>query len=547
MKLIKKFVTISILFTGITGGIFITQKLNSLECGVLVKPAQLICQVQRLPKSLAWGSFYGLIISGGSLWILQVLATSRNRQQITSNKLPTDISIKKGIRESLCTHVQFLSLTSIIAFTILPLITRTTNSSGAIYQLPPLTIEAPYLYDNSPKGSWDFTLVNKQTDSVKNIPIPAPCDGKITNKTFEGTTGTLTSGSGFGLLIEIACDNQSIGWLMAHLASTRLKIGDRLMKGMKIGVQGQTGRASGPHVHAQIHRRKGNQLGEQISDRTITKPYIKAYFDFVESPHKRYQYEAGEGLYRVRYNYSGRNWTHADVEAIPINTRKPIAILPVQYTANGKQPGATVNGTAIGKQWNEITVNEMKRRLEKLGFFVLTPTIQMYGETHQGFQALEHFIAGVHKGNYNVQTVIMTADANTPAATNPRPGAQMLVTGLHERDRAWENLIQSQIKPFYQQQKIANIGPIVRGGKSNKEGSAMAWHPLIERAAEYNSHIAIIEVARASEIVQKAGSISAGRQWASPLFDAVAVAMKKWADRKDSAIELRSATAIESR
>ncbi|MEL7038255.1 MAG: hypothetical protein AAFO04_21960 [Cyanobacteria bacterium J06592_8] len=242
-----------------------------------------------------------------------------------------------------------------------------------------------------------------------------------------------------------------------------------------------------------------------------------------------YRYKAGRGIYRVHYNYTGRNWTHADVAAIEIDTDKPIAILPIQYTSNDLQPGAAVNGVHIGRVWNTITTIEMQRRLEALGFYVLTPTIQMYGENLNGFQALEHFIAGVHKGNDNVQTIVLTADASVPNVANPRPGAQMLVTGLHSRDLWWEYRIQTRIMPFYQQQRLYNIGPRVRGGRSNREGHSQAWHPLIERAAEYNPSVAIIEVAQAVEIVQKAGSISAGRTWAASLFDAIAWAMAEHA------------------
>ncbi|VXD20100.1 conserved exported hypothetical protein [Planktothrix serta PCC 8927] len=244
---------------------------------------------------------------------------------------------------------------------------------------------------------------------------------------------------------------------------------------------------------------------------------------------RSYEYETGQGIYRVRYNYTGKNWTHADVAPIRINTNKPIAILPMQYTSNGLQSGASVNGVSVGRVWNSITVEEMKRRLEKLGFYVLTPTISMYGESIDGFQALEHFIAGVHKGNSSVQTVVLSADANIPNAANPRPGAQMLVTGLHHRDLWWEYRIQNRLTPFYQQQHLVNIGPRVRGGQNNREGHSLAWHPMIERAAEYNPKIAIIEVAQAAEIIQRAGSIQAGRQWAAPVFDAVALGMAEQA------------------
>ena len=241
----------------------------------------------------------------------------------------------------------------------------------------------------------------------------------------------------------------------------------------------------------------------------------------------------GLGNYQVAFNYTGANWTHADVAAIQVATSKPIAILPMQYTEpGGMQPGATVNGQSIGKLWNTITQSEMASRLRARGFCVLTPSITQYGEDLAGFQALEHFIAGVHKGNKNVQTVLLTADAHIANPQNPFPGAQMLVTGTNPRDPAWEALIQSHLDPFYKAEGLRNIGARVRGGLSDQEGSSAAWHPLIERAAEYGPQVAIIEVARAIDIAERAGSIGAGNAWAAPLFDALADGMLLWANQQ---------------
>jgi hypothetical protein len=241
----------------------------------------------------------------------------------------------------------------------------------------------------------------------------------------------------------------------------------------------------------------------------------------------------GSGDYKVAFNYTGENWTHADVAAIQVTTHKPIAVLPMQYTEpGGMQPGAAVNGQSIGKIWNTITQSEMASRLRARGFCVLTPSITQYGEDLAGFQALEHFIAGVHKGNKNVQTVLLTADAHIANPQNPFPGAQMLVTGTNPRDPAWEALIQSHLDPFYKAEGLRNMGARVRGGLSDEEGSSAAWHPLIERAAEYGPQVAIIEVARAIDIAEKAGSMEAGNAWAAPLFDALADGMLLWATQK---------------
>lgn len=245
---------------------------------------------------------------------------------------------------------------------------------------------------------------------------------------------------------------------------------------------------------------------------------------------KTYQFDRGEGDHRVRFNYTGKNWTVADVAAIQVQTRQPLAIVPQQYTSAGKMmPGAAIDGVNVGRQWNEITQQELARRLKAKGFLVLTPSIQYYGEELAGYQAFEHFIAAIHKGNPHVQTVLLTADAHDPNLQNPLPGAQMLVTGTQPRNLAWETMMQRHVSAFYQQTGLGNQGARVRGGHSDVEGSSAAWHPLIERAAGYGATVTIMEVSRAIDIVQHSGSIENGRQWAAPLFDAVANAMTEWA------------------
>ena len=250
---------------------------------------------------------------------------------------------------------------------------------------------------------------------------------------------------------------------------------------------------------------------------------------------REFAFDKGEGRYRVQFNYTGDNWTHADVAAIEVDTDRPIAVLPMQYTKPGRMmPGATIDGQSIGQQWNLITQAEMAQRLCKLGFVVFTPSISDYGENLDGYQAFEHFVAGLHKGNRNVQTILLTADAHNPNIQNPLPGAQMLVTGVNPRNKSWESLIQRHIAPFYQQKDLGNRGARVRGGHSDVEGSSAAWHPLIERAAEYGPTVTIMEVSRAIDIVEQAGSIEAGREWAAPLFDALAVAIQVYACRDAS-------------
>lgn len=243
-----------------------------------------------------------------------------------------------------------------------------------------------------------------------------------------------------------------------------------------------------------------------------------------------YTFHAGEGAYEVHFNYTGEDWWRSDVGGIHVNTAKPIAIIPMQYTNGGMMPGAFVEGRNIGQLWNSITQEELAERLVAKGFVVFTPTITQYGENLDGFQAFEHFIAGIHKGSACVQTVLLTADADVPNQENPLPGAQMLVTGTNERNSAWEAVIQKHVNPFYESTGLGNQGARVRGGHSMEEGSSAAWHPMIERAAQHQNTVTIMEASRGSDIVREAGSIEAGREWAAPLFDAIVAGMVEWTE-----------------
>ena len=101
--------------------------------------------------------------------------------------------------------------------------------------------------------------------------------------------------------------------------------------------------------------------------------YAAAIRSFMDSD-RAFTFEKGSGFYQVRFNYTGKNWTHADVAGVRIHTEKPIAVLPMQYTdPSAMQPGAMVDGRHVGKEWNIITQRALARRLVARGFFVLTP------------------------------------------------------------------------------------------------------------------------------------------------------------------------------
>lgn len=235
----------------------------------------------------------------------------------------------------------------------------------------------------------------------------------------------------------------------------------------------------------------------------------------------------GNGIYEVEYNYDKTNWTDADVKAKPIDSGgKPIVVLPIQYSEGGIQPGAL----GRGREWTLEATAAMKRKLEAKGFYVLTPDVHDYykqtGDWNEAHQALEFYTAAVSKGNSNVQTIVMTADA-------AQGGAQLLVPATRSRDNSWEGAIESNLKDLYSQNGLKMHDPSQylqqRGQAGYGEGTAKGYHPLIERVGQYNPRVGILEVGTLEELLQKGGSMSGAAQYADPIFNELANAMAQQA------------------
>lgn len=84
--------------------------------------------------------------------------------------------------------------------------------------------------------------------SHKGTPILASHDGLViyVDREFRG----------FGRLIMIEGRN-GFATLYAHLSRSRVRIGERVKQGQKIGDMGNTGRSTGVHLHFEIRRRSG--------------------------------------------------------------------------------------------------------------------------------------------------------------------------------------------------------------------------------------------------------------------------------------------------
>lgn len=139
----------------------------------------------------------------------------------------------------------------------------------------PLEVATPYLIDDSPPGSYDFTLLRKDRDDVE---IPSPCAGTVTYTKY--------SQLGYGNRVEVLCEDSGYAYFMTHLESIAVTIGQHVTPGQTLGMQGTTGNSTGPHVHLEIGRRPYLEFypENRISDRTVTLPLVEAYFELVENP-----------------------------------------------------------------------------------------------------------------------------------------------------------------------------------------------------------------------------------------------------------------------
>ena len=151
-----------------------------------------------------------------------------------------------------------------------------TSINQTTAKIPAYTVYTDFFIDDSPPGAYDFTI---QLNNKSIVPIPAPCNGTIKKTWFQGQNGGLATGWGAGQIVELYCDGQDYYWLMGHLVeNSPPRKGTRVVKGESIGLQGVTGRTSGYHIHAQIHRLNG----ERITNRKITRPIVEKYLDFLE-------------------------------------------------------------------------------------------------------------------------------------------------------------------------------------------------------------------------------------------------------------------------
>ncbi len=124
------------------------------------------------------------------------------------------------------------------------------------------TIATPFLYDDSPPGAWDFTLIDPTTGN-QSVPVPSPCSGRISEAGWGDRAGNYA---------RVNCNDGS-SWYFAHFESLDVGVDDWVTLGDSLGIQGTTGNSTGIHIHLVITPSNGSK-----SDRAQTKPMLDRYF-----------------------------------------------------------------------------------------------------------------------------------------------------------------------------------------------------------------------------------------------------------------------------
>lgn len=102
---------------------------------------------------------------------------------------------------------------------------------------------------NSPFG-WDGGRPHAGLDIgvLRSLQVHAAEDGVVTR------VGWITGYEGYGMIVEVQL-NERYSTLYAHLASSTVRVGQRVSAGERLGLAGCTGWCTGTHLHFELRDR----------------------------------------------------------------------------------------------------------------------------------------------------------------------------------------------------------------------------------------------------------------------------------------------------
>lgn len=130
-----------------------------------------------------------------------------------------------------------------------------TRRAGAQARLPTL-LPVHYTYMSSPFG-WRRNPVTGRHSMHDGIDLAAP-KGTPIKAASGGIVVKAGRESGYGKMVEISHGN-GLDTVYAHASKLKVKVGQLVKKGQVVALVGQTGRATGPHLHFEV-RMAGHPL-----------------------------------------------------------------------------------------------------------------------------------------------------------------------------------------------------------------------------------------------------------------------------------------------
>ena len=170
--------------------------------------------------------------------------------------------------------VFFIFLPLILFLTLFRLVSFAFNSSYALFS-------ETYDYNENSLKEIDFNVLSRKTQkytsqgygktsfasvntnilnhwhngidiaAVLNAPIHSVSDGKVV---YVGNQDTYCFGRGYGKFLSVGNSKDGYTLLYAHLNRANVKTGDEVHKGDILGFVGETGYATGPHLHFTVFK-----------------------------------------------------------------------------------------------------------------------------------------------------------------------------------------------------------------------------------------------------------------------------------------------------
>lgn len=84
--------------------------------------------------------------------------------------------------------------------------------------------------------------------------------------------GTTDWGPAYGMMVVIRTGNKRYDYAYCHLSRVDVRIGQKVRPGMVLGLTGDTGNTTGPHLHFEA-RRTGGRYGDDVAPRRVRRAW----------------------------------------------------------------------------------------------------------------------------------------------------------------------------------------------------------------------------------------------------------------------------------